>query len=200
MGRPREFCPDAALEKALTVFWRHGFEGASLSDLTAAMGITRPSLYATFGNKEELFGKALDLYDRKYVGFMREALDERSARVAVARILDGLVEAGTKADRPPGCMSTNGALACSAAADPVKAEVVKRRAAFETALRRRLEAAQAEGDLPASANPADLAGFVMTVAAGLAVQAAAGASRASLQRSAGLAMRAWPENADDAGG
>ncbi len=192
MGRPREFCVEEALEKALTVFWQHGFEGASLSDLTAAMGITRPSLYATYGNKEELFHQALDLYDRKYAGFMREALGEGSSRDVVARVLDGIVEVGTNGGRPLGCMITNGALACSTAADPIKAEVHKRRAAFEASLRRRFEAAKAAHDLPSDAKAADLARFVMAMAAGLAVQAAGGASRASLKRSAELALRVWP--------
>ena len=192
MGRPREFCVEQALEKALAVFWQHGFEGASLTELTAAMGITRPSLYATYGNKENLFHKALDLYDRKYTGFMREALEEPSSRDVVARIFNGIVEVGTHGGQSLGCMSTNGALACSTAADPVKAEVLKRRSVFEAALRRRLELAKTEGDLPADAIPADLARFVMTMAAGVAVQAAGGASRASLKRSVDLALRAWP--------
>ncbi len=195
MGRPRAFCIEAALEQALLVFWRHGFEGASLSDLTAAMGITRPSLYATYGNKEALFGKALDLYDRKYIGFMRDALDEPTARAVVARILGGIVELGTEGDRPLGCMSTNGALACSTTGDPVRAAVVKRRAEFEVALCRRLHVAEGQGDLPRGAEPADLARYVMTVAAGLAVHAAGGASRAALQRSAELALRMWAPDA-----
>ena len=192
MGRPREFCFETALEKALVVFWRHGFEGASMTDLTDAMGITRPSLYASFGNKEQLFRKALDLYDRKYMGFIREALDEASARNVVERLLRGMIVTATDAEHPGGCLVTNGALACSAAADPIKTEVNRRRSAFEAALRGRLEKAEAANDLPVGANPADLARFVMTLAGGVSLQAACGASPASLTRTVDFALRAWP--------
>ena len=193
MGRPREFCLHGALEKALEVFWRRGFEGASMAELTAAMGITKPSLYASYGNKEELFRKALDLYDCKYMGFMREALEADTSRAVVAGILLGMV-CSTTADgeHPPGCMSMNGALACSAAADPIRDETLRRRKIFEGELARRLERARATGDLPADSDPRALASFVMTVASGIAFQAASGVSGASLRAAAELALRAWP--------
>ena len=193
MGRPREFCLHGALEKALEVFWRRGFEGASMAELTAAMGITKPSLYASYGNKEELFRKALDLYDMKYMGFMREALEAATSRQVAAGILLGMVRA-TAADgeHPPGCMSMNGALACSAAADPIKEETLRRRKVFEGELASRLERAHLEGDLPKDVDPTALAGFVMMVAAGIAFQASTGVSGASLRTIAELALRAWP--------
>ena len=185
MGRPREFCLHGALEKALEVFWRHGFEGASMADLTAAMGITKPSLYASYGNKEELFRKALDLYDGKYMGFMREALAAGSSREVAAGILHGMVRATTsEGEHPPGCMSVNGALACSAAADPIKEETTRRRKIFEGDLARRLERDRADGDLPVDSDPQALASFVMTVASGIAYQAASGASAAAHLRAA----------------
>ena len=192
MGRPREFCLETALERALVVFWRHGFEGASMTELTLAMGITRPSLYASFGNKEQLFRKALDLYDRRYMGFVREALDEPSSRQVVERLLLGMVETATDAEHPGGCLVTNGALACSAAAEPIKTEVKRRRALFETVLRGRLEQAKSAHDLPSETDPDDLARFVMTLAGGVALQAACGASRTSLMRTVQFALRAWP--------
>ncbi len=193
MGRPREFCLQGALEKALEVFWRHGFEGASLAELTAAMGITKPSLYASYGNKEELFRKALDLYDRKYMGFMREALAAGSSREAAAGILLGMVHATTSdGEHPPGCMSLNGALACSVAADPIKAETLRRRGLVEGDLARRLARDRDSGDLPADSDPLALASFVMTVAAGIAYQAASGVSGASLRTTAELALASWP--------
>ena len=119
MSRPREFCVEGALSKALEVFWRRGFEGTSLTDLTGAMGITRPSLYATYGNKEQLFRKALDLYDEAYMGFTQEALAAPTAKAVVEQLLTGFALAQTDAHHPPGCLQTNGALACSAAADPI---------------------------------------------------------------------------------
>jgi AcrR family transcriptional regulator len=192
MGRPREFCTEYALSKALELFWRRGFEGTSLTDLTDAMGITRPSLYAAYGNKEELFRKALDLYDETYLGFTRAALHEPTARGVVEVLLKGFANAATDAEHPPGCLGTNGALACSAAAEPIRQELVRRRAEFETALCRRLEQAKSTGDLPESAHPGDLARFVMTITYGMAVQASSGATRQSLQRVAAVAMMNWP--------
>src|SRR5947208_1983555 len=90
-GRPREFNVDEALAAALRVFWTKGYEGASLTDLTDAMGITRPSLYAAFGNKESLFHKALDLYEREKLAYVGEALAEPTARRVAEVLLRGAV-------------------------------------------------------------------------------------------------------------
>ena len=192
MGRHKEFCVEWALERALEVFWRHGYEGASLTELTAAMGITRPSLYAAYGNKETLFRKALDLYDARYMGFAFAALEAPRARDVVAQVLAGFVELAAGDDTPPGCMGTQGALVCSTAAEPIKEELIRRRTAFEALLAKRLQRAQDEGDLASDENPSDLARFVMTFSGGIAIQAAGGASRAALQRAADVALRAWP--------
>ncbi len=181
-----------ALGRALDLFWRRGFEGTSLSDLTEAMGITRPSLYAAYGNKEELFRKALDLYDDVYLGFTREALKQSTARAVAQHLLGGFADAATDAAHPPGCLGTVGALACSTAAEPVRQDLVRRRALFETALCRRLREAQDAGDLPPGAQPTSLARFIMTIAQGMAVQASSGATRASLHEVATLALAAWP--------
>ena len=109
IGRPRAFNPEVALEKALQVFWRRGYAGASLSELTAAMGITRPSLYAAFGNKEELFHKALDLYVGGWHG-SREALRERTARAVVEDLLNRLVALLSDPHHPAGCLLVKGGL------------------------------------------------------------------------------------------
>ena len=191
MGRAKGFCVEAALGRALEVFWRHGFEGASMSELTAAMGITRPSLYATYGNKAMLFRRALDLYDERHMGFTREALEAPCSREVAVRLLLGFARMTTDAQKPHGCMDTNGTLACSTAADPIKDELVRRRALLEAALRERLERARTAGDLPDGQDPADLARYLMTMACGIAVQAAGGASRASLERTVTVALQAW---------
>ena len=192
MGRPRAFDTDRALAAALHVFWRAGFEGASITDLTAAMGITRPSLYAAFGNKETLFHRALDHYGETHLRFAREALGAPTAREVIRRLLYGYADLQTGAGHPPGALETNGALACSNAAEPVRKMLVERRAADERALASRLESARAEGDLPAACDPAALAQFVMAVACGMAVKAASGGKRPALHGVIETALMAVP--------
>jgi AcrR family transcriptional regulator len=191
-GRPRAFDADEALERAVEVFWRRGYEGTSLSDLTEAMGINRPSLYAAFGNKQELFRKVLDRYLEKHSPFVAEALELPTARAVVERLLFGFADSLTAPRRPRGCLTVQGALACGEDASEVQRELAERRAAGETALRKRLVRAKSEGDLPADSDPADLARYVMTVGQGMSVQAAGGASRSELRRVAATALRAWP--------
>ena len=158
MGRPRSFDTHKALDRALQVFWRKGYEGTSLSDLTAAMGINRPSLYAAFGDKEALFRKALDRYQEGPAGYVREALREPTARGVVERLFrDTASGLNGGADNPRGCLFVRGALACGSGAERVRQELVSRRAAGETALRRRFQRAKSEGDLPAQVDAAGLA-------------------------------------------
>src|SRR5438876_531594 len=188
-GRPREFDLDQALDAALKVFWRKGYEGASLPDLTKAMRINRPSLYAAFGNKETLFRKALDRYAEGPAAYVRQALQEPTAYAVAQRLLDGAVELLTDPRNPRGCLLVQGALACGKATESVRRELSARRTAGEAAVRQRFERALAEGDLPAAANPADLARYLITVIRGMAVQAAGGVSHAELRRVADLALR-----------
>lgn len=188
MGRHREFDPDAALDAALAVFWRQGYEGTSFSDLTEATGVARPGLYATFGNKEALFVKAVDRYQHKHLGYMREALDEPTALAVAERILRGSAELHTMPGCPQGCLGVNGVAACSPEAEPVRQELVRRRAEGEEALRLRLERAKAEGDLADGIDPEALARYVMTVAQGMAVQAKAGVGRDQLQAMVDVAL------------
>ena len=191
-GRPRGFDADRALDRAVHVFWRKGYEGASLSELTRAMGINRPSLYAAFGGKEALFRKALDRYAEGPAGYVRDALAAPTARAVAERLLRGAVALQTDPKTPPGCLVVNGALACGAKADRIRRRLASHRDAVEHDLRRRLERARAEGDLAARARPADLARYVVTVMRGMAVQAAGGATRAELERVVATALHAWP--------
>jgi len=191
-GRPRAFDPGRALDRALDVFWEKGYEGASLPDLTRAMGINRPSLYAAFGNKKSLFRRAVERYAQGPAGYVREALELPTARQVVERLLRGGIGMGCDPKRPRGCLLVQGALTCGDAAQPARRELAKRRAAAEMALRNRLERAREERDLPSEASGADLAKYVVTVLHGMSVQAAGGASRDELERVADMALRAWP--------
>ena len=197
MGRHREFDSEQALAAALHVFWRKGFEGTSLSDLTGAMGINRPSLYAAFGNKEDLFRKALDQYLHTCAAFFGTALERPTARAVAEGVLFGYADMATDSAHPPGCLLTHGALACSEQADPVRQELNRLRAEGESRLAARFEQARAEGDLPPDTDPVGLASFVMTVKQGVAVQAASGADRATLHAVVRSAMRAWPGSRTD---
>jgi len=191
-GRPRSFNTEKALDGALRVFWRKGYEGASLSDLTTAMGINRPSLYAAFGDKEALFRKALDRYMTEQACYVQEALNEPTARAFAERLLLGAAENMCGTGNPSGCLLVQGAIASGGEADPVRRELISRRKAGETAIRQRLKRAKAEGDLPAGSDPATLARYLATVTQGMAVQAASGASRNDLRRVAETALRALP--------
>ncbi|MGV9720709.1 TetR/AcrR family transcriptional regulator [Nocardia beijingensis] len=186
-GRPRSFDADAALDRALEVFWRHGYEGASLADLTAAMGINKPSLYAAFGNKEELFGKVLARYLDGPGAYAADALDAPTGREVVERLIHGAIDLTAGENTPPGCLCVKTVQASGPDAHAARRDAVAVRRAGETALRRRLEQAT---DLPSRHDPATLAALVHTISDGIAVQAAAGRGREELRRIGASALRA----------
>lgn len=192
-GRPRAFDVNDALDNALRVFWQKGYEGTSMPDLTEAMGINRPSLYAAFGNKEELFRKALDRYTEKASAFMQEVLSEPTAYSAIEKLLRKIADGQCSKDNPRGCLLVQGALSCGEEAEPIKKELATRRAASEVALRKRFVQAKSEGDLPKDANAEDLARFFSTVMQGMSVQSAGGASKKDLNRIADMALRVLPK-------
>lgn len=191
-GRPREFCVDEALAAALRVFWSKGYEGASLSDLTEAMGITRPSLYAAFGNKEALFRKALDLYERDKLAYVGEALQAPTAREVAERLLRGALALHTSDCDPRGCLGVISSVACGTEAESVRAEVIARRASSRRAMCERFERAKAEGDLPAHIDVEGLANYLTAIFQGMAVQAGAGATKAELETLIETSLALWP--------
>lgn len=192
MGRPRCFCEDQAVDAAMRVFWEKGYEGASLNDLTEAMGINRPSLYATFGDKAGLFLRAMERYAEGPAGYVKAALELPTAREVAEALLRGAVEMLGNPQNPRGCLAVQGAVACSSDADVVKQAIVEQRKLGELAIQKRMKQAKATGDLSHEANPADISRYLATVLNGLGVQAANGASKTEMMRVAELSLKALP--------
>ena len=190
-GRPREFDVDTALAAALRVFWTLGYEGASMTDLTDAMGITRPSLYAAFGNKEELFRKALDLYERDKLAYVGAALEASTARGVAEHLLQGAIDLQTGSD-PKGCLGVISSTACGTEAESIRQEVLARRASSDAALRARFERAKAEGDFPEHIAPEALQNYLSAVLQGLCIQAGNGTPVSELQRLKETTLGLWP--------
>lgn len=192
VGRPRKFDTDTALDQAMHVFWEKGFEAASLSDLTEAMGINRPSLYAAFGNKEELFRKALERYATGPASNLALALKEPTLPAVVTRLLNSSVEHLGDPTRPRGCMVVQGALCGGEEAESARRQALQLRLQSYELMRERFEQGQAAGELPPDAVAADLARFLVVVLNGLSIQATNGATREQMQRVAEIAIKAFP--------
>ena len=191
-GRPREFDLDAALDRAAHVFWSLGYEGARLDDLTGAMGISRPSLYAAFGDKENIFRLAVERYGAVELGYFAETLAQTTAFDLASHYLHSVARQTTQPDKPHGCLQIQGGMA--GGSDE------RRTAQFLAEQRRKGEALMADrfrqfidhGDLPATENPESLAKYILATGSGLAVQAADGATREDLDAVADLALRTFP--------
>ena len=191
-GRPREFDVDDALAAALRVFWTKGYEAASLTDLTEAMGITRPSLYAAFGNKEALFRKALDLYEREKLAYVGEALKAPTSRQVVERLLRGALELQTSDCNPKGCMRVIGSVSCSPEAESIRADLMARRKSSQDALCARLKQAEDEGDLPDGCDVDGLCAYIGAILQGMSIQAGSGASKRQLEALVETSLAMWP--------
>jgi AcrR family transcriptional regulator len=191
-GRPRGFDRAEALRQAMRLFWAKGYDGASLADLTAAMGINPPSLYAAFGSKEALFREATDLYsETEGVDIWRSLHQSATARQAVEGFLRESAAAFSRAGDPPGCLIVLGALNANGNNAAICEDLRQRREANVAELRTRLEAAVREGELPASIDCEAIAVFYVTVQQGMSIQARDGASHDRLLSAADGAMAAW---------
>ena len=197
MGRPREFDTDAALEKAMRLFWAKGYEGTSVGDLTETLGISRPSLYAAFGDKQSLFRAALERYAAGPAGYVAMAIAKPTAREVAEHLLRGAADLQASTRNPGGCLTVNGGIACGDEAEPVRQALNTHRTAGVALLRRRFEQAKAQHDLPKDSDPAALARFLAAVVYGMAVLASGGASRKELEQVIQSAMKAWPAAAQD---
>ena len=197
-GRPRAFDRAHALNTALDLFWRHGFDGTSIPQLTSAMGISPPSLYAAFGSKEALYREAIQLYQTKYSGFMNSLFDEKiSARDAIEHALLAAAKQFSDPSHALGCMISSAELQASADNQQLAAEITLIRMAAQHVVHTRFEAARKSGELPAKTDTASLAAFYALVTQGMSVQARDGANASTLKRLAKLAMRVWPGNQAD---
>ena len=193
-GRPRGFDTDQALDKAMRVFWEKGYLGTSLSDLTKAMGINRPSLYAAFGNKESLFRKAIDRYARGPSAYLAESLKQPTAREVASFCLRHTVDLLTAPKSPRTCLWVHGALSCGGIDDPLTRELAAGRLPGESRAAETLSAGPGEGDLPKKADPGAMANFVQAVSFGLTILASTGASRSELLCTVETALDAWPRD------
>ncbi len=192
-GRPRAFDREVALDRALGLFWTQGFEGTSVADLTAALEINPPSLYAAFGSKEELFREALGLYARAYgLPIERAIAEEKTALGAVVRILREAARLFPAGATPGGCFVCNGVLNSAPDHRSVADFVAVAREWMVTALEQRIRAGKAKGEIPKDADPATLARYVATIIEGMSVQARDGADEVTLWKIADVALAAWP--------
>jgi AcrR family transcriptional regulator len=196
-GRPRQFDPEAVVSAARRIFWIKGYEGASIEELSAAMGISRPSLYAAFGSKEGLFDKVVDEIAAENFAFMRLALEQICARDVAAHMLRGAI--GVPDGIARGCLELIGCVAGGPQDISVRANVIDRNAAARRALAARLEKAKQEGDLPAACDAQSISSWLFAVMQGLIVQAACNVDRSTLLRIVDLTMATWPPRDCDPG-
>lgn len=192
-GRPRTFDKEKAMDIALKLFWRHGYEGVSVAVLAQKMGINVPSLYAAFGNKENLFLKAVERYGQSASRIYHDSFRKKTAREVAQAILDGEIELVTQKDKPNGCLMVQGALVTSPESEKISLQMADMRGMAERWMAERFRQAKRDGDLPADAEPATLACYIMTLNSGLAVQARSGVSKTQLKKVVKIAMSNWPK-------
>lgn len=191
MGRPREFDIDKAVKTATELFWRKGYQGTSLSDLTGAMRITAPSFYFAFGNKEKLFRKVIEHYYASQMELFEAAVREPTVRGVAERFLYGYADILTDSSHAPGCLGLNSALPC-AGDDTVRAWLANLRGELMVRLSKRFAKACGTSELPINADPDALARYVAVMAWGMAVESQSGAKRKDLYRAIAAGLAAWP--------
>jgi AcrR family transcriptional regulator len=191
LGRPRKFDEEEAVEAAMGVFWEKGYEGASLRDLTKAMGIDRKSMYLTLGDKEALFLKALDRYSATHLAFLPKALAKPTLREFVDEFFNAAIRFWTDKSHPEACLSIQN-FAVSDEAQPIKQAMIDWRGWGLDQVRKRIERARKEGDLPPDVKPETFARYLAVMMGGLAVQAANGATLPELKRVIAMVRQTMP--------
>ncbi|QDE32961.1 MULTISPECIES: TetR/AcrR family transcriptional regulator [Shewanella] len=188
VGRPRGFDIDLALEQALNVFWRNGYEGTSINELTEVMGIKKPSLYAAFGNKEQLFLKAIELYENRPDSLFNTAFKHEHIADVFRGLLFGAAAKFTDCSHPQGCALINSTLSCTEASESIKQAVMVRKGLHRQQLIARFEQAKDQDELNTNCQPEVLARFISILLQGMSIQASEGASIEELQQVASMAV------------
>jgi AcrR family transcriptional regulator len=194
MARPRVFDEEEVLDRAMDVFWRHGYEGASMAELTKAMDLNSPSIYAAFGSKRGLFDAVLKRYRDRRTANRDYVLAGSTAREVAERMVFDTIEWLTDPKEPRGCLLVQAGLSAGVNNGDIPLTLIEQRGGIKEVITERFKRAQAEGDLAPSADPAALARYLHMVVLGLAIQAQDGMSVAELKESAGRALMSWPTN------
>jgi AcrR family transcriptional regulator len=188
-GRPIGFDKDAALEAAMLLFWERGYEGASMADLTQAMGLNPSSIYAAFGDKQALFQLVVKRYLESRAQYAARALEEPTLERVVRALFDNTVAFLTAPGHPPTCMTLAGAVGCSLEAAPARDLMREIRNQNQVAIRERLLKARKSGELAKEIDVDDYTRYLSTILAGLSIQAANGSTKTELKRTARMALR-----------
>lgn len=192
-GRPRSFDRTEALARAMEIFWRLGYEGASLADLTGAMRINRPSLYSAFGSKESLFAEAIARYEEIEGRDITRLLDEApTARAGIEATMRHNARTYVAEGRPRGCMIVLSMVLGTPESESVRRLLAARRRAGEDELRQRIERGKREGDVSAHVKAGRMASFFTTVLQGMSIRARDGAGQDELEGIVDAAMACWP--------
>lgn len=192
-GRPRQFDIDDAVEKAMYVFWEKGFDGATIPDLTAAIGINRPSLYAAFGSKDKLFERVLDHYRTGPASYVDRAIAKPTAAEVFRSLMYGVVDLVTDPENSSGCFFVSAALSAGNGSEKQRKELSHRRLDGECLVKKRFQKAIDEGDLPSDADAAALARLTFTYIWGISVQAVGGSEENELRKVAEMAIATFDE-------
>lgn len=192
MARPRKFDETQVLDRAMEVFWRHGYEGASMAELTETMGLSSPSIYAAWGSKRGLFEAVLAQYRDRRSASRDYVLAGATAHEVAQRMLFDTINWLVDPNEPLGCLLVQSGLSVGAGNDDVSCALSTQRSRTKNALKVRFEQARADGDLPPSADPVALAGYLHMIVLGLAIQAQDGVAKEELEASASRALVGWP--------
>jgi AcrR family transcriptional regulator len=194
IGRPRTFDPDVALDKAMRLFWRRGYEATSMSELIAEMGMTPSSIYSVFGDKAALYRQAAERYWAGPSSYSRDIYAaEPTAKLAIGKVLRAAARAMVDPSQPPGCMVALSAINCSEENGKIQEMMSDYRERSEQAMKERIQRGIDEGDVPRDADAAALAGYFSSVIYGMSIKARDGASVTAMTSIAEAAMKAWPK-------